>query len=189
MLGLPQLRLGWNSTNAYWENELPAGFRNVSGFYALQFRAGVNIADARNNVFGSQNFSVTLTDGTGNSATTPVGDSSRALFYPPHFQSASSGTSTSSAAPRAGKVVRVVHVSTGATGNTPVGTWHVYGKVPGLNSHGMYYSLFWLRGFAIHGYASVPPWPANHGCVRTPMWFAPGFYSRWSVGATVRVFA
>lgn len=90
---------------------------------------------------------------------------------------------------RAGKVVRVVHVSTGATGNTPVGTWHVYGKVPGLNSHGMYYSLFWFRGFAIHGYASVPPWPASHGCVRTPMWFAPGFYSRWSVGATVRVFA
>jgi hypothetical protein len=90
---------------------------------------------------------------------------------------------------RSGKVVRVVHVSTGATGNTPVGTWHVYGKVPGLNSHEMYYSLFWLRGFAIHGYASVPPWPASHGCVRTPMWFAPGFYSRWSIGATIRVFA
>ncbi|MEO8289422.1 MAG: L,D-transpeptidase family protein [Gaiellaceae bacterium] len=90
---------------------------------------------------------------------------------------------------RSGKVVRIVHVSTGATGNTPVGKWRVYGKVPGLNSHGMYYSLFWLRGFAIHGYASVPPWPASHGCVRTPMWFAPGFYARWSVGATIYVFA
>ena len=89
---------------------------------------------------------------------------------------------------RNGKVVRIVHVSTGATGNTPVGKWHVYGKVPGLNSHGMYYSLFFTGAFAIHGYASVPPYPASHGCVRTPMWFAPGFYNRWAVGATVYIF-
>jgi L,D-transpeptidase catalytic domain/Putative peptidoglycan binding domain len=89
---------------------------------------------------------------------------------------------------RSGKVAHVVHVSTGATGNTPVGTWHVYGKVPGLNGSGMYYSLFWLHGFAIHGYHSVPAWPASHGCVRTPMWFAPGLFSRWSVGTTVFVF-
>jgi L,D-transpeptidase-like protein/putative peptidoglycan binding protein len=89
---------------------------------------------------------------------------------------------------RRGLVTRVVQVSTGATGNTPVGRWHVYMKTAGLNSHGMYYSLYWLRGFAIHGYASVPPWPASHGCVRTPMWFAPGFYSRWSLGAAVFVY-
>lgn len=90
---------------------------------------------------------------------------------------------------RAGKVVRVSHVSTGATGNTPVGTWHVYGKVPGFNGSHMYYSMFFLRGFAIHGYASVPPYPASHGCVRIPLWFAPGLYSRWPVGTTVRVYA
>jgi N-acetylmuramoyl-L-alanine amidase len=90
---------------------------------------------------------------------------------------------------RKGKVVRIVHVSTGATGNTPVGKWHVYGKVPGLNSHGMYYSLFFTGAFAIHGYASVPPYPASHGCVRTPMWFAPGFYDRWAVGTRVYIFA
>ena len=90
---------------------------------------------------------------------------------------------------RRGKVVRIVHVSTGATGNTPVGRFHVYGKVPGLNSHGMYYSLFFTGAFAIHGYASVPPYPASHGCVRTPLWFAPGFYDRWAVGTTVYIFA
>jgi hypothetical protein len=89
---------------------------------------------------------------------------------------------------RHGHVVRVIHVSTGATGNTPVGRWHVYWKQAGLNSHGMYYSLYWLRGFAIHGYASVPRWPASHGCVRIPMWQAPGLYSRWSVGTTVYVY-
>jgi lipoprotein-anchoring transpeptidase ErfK/SrfK len=90
---------------------------------------------------------------------------------------------------RRGKVVRIVHVSTGATGNTPVGKWHVYSKVAGLLPDGMYYSSFFTGAFAIHGYASVPPWPASHGCVRTPMWFAPGFYNRWSVGTTVYIFA
>jgi lipoprotein-anchoring transpeptidase ErfK/SrfK len=89
---------------------------------------------------------------------------------------------------RLGHVVRVMHVSTGATGNTPVGTWHVYWKQAGLNSHGMYYSLYWFRGFAIHGYASVPPFPASHGCVRIPMWLAPGLYSRWGLGTTVYVY-
>lgn len=89
---------------------------------------------------------------------------------------------------RGGHVVRVIHVSTGVTGNTPIGRWRVYWKQAGLNSHGMYYSLYWLRGFAIHGYASVPPWPASHGCVRIPMWLAPGLYSRWSVGTTVYVY-
>jgi lipoprotein-anchoring transpeptidase ErfK/SrfK len=88
---------------------------------------------------------------------------------------------------RKGRVVTVVHVSTGATGNTPVGRWRVYRKTPGYNAIGMYYSMYFLRGFAIHGYASVPPYPASHGCVRLPLWFAPGIYSRWGVGARVRV--
>ena len=35
-----------------------------------------------------------------------------------------------------GRVVRVVHVSTGATGNTPVGLWHIYSKVPGRSRPG-----------------------------------------------------
>ncbi len=90
---------------------------------------------------------------------------------------------------RAGRVVSVTRVSTGATGNTPVGHWHVYAKGPGFNEKGMYDSLFFLRGFAIHGYVSVPTYPASHGCVRTPLWFQPGIYSRWGVGASVYVFA
>jgi hypothetical protein len=90
---------------------------------------------------------------------------------------------------RRGEVVNVIHTSTGATGNTPVGRWRVYGKVPGYNASHMYYSLFFLRGFAIHGYASVPPWPASHGCARIPLWAAPGLYSRWGVGSRIIVFA
>ncbi|HET9544416.1 MAG TPA: L,D-transpeptidase family protein [Gaiellaceae bacterium] len=91
---------------------------------------------------------------------------------------------------RDGKVVKVVHVSTGATGNTPVGKFRVYLLTPGTLPSGMYYSLFFLRGFAIHGYPSVPTYPASHGCVRTPMWFAPGFYRRWGkIGTVIHVFA
>jgi L,D-transpeptidase catalytic domain/Putative peptidoglycan binding domain len=88
---------------------------------------------------------------------------------------------------RRGKVVRIVHTSTGATGNTPVGRWRVYRKTPGFNSLGMYYSMYFLRGFAVHGYHSVPPWPASHGCVRLPNWFAPRLYSRWSYDSVVWV--
>jgi lipoprotein-anchoring transpeptidase ErfK/SrfK len=90
---------------------------------------------------------------------------------------------------RKGKVVNVLHTSTGATGNTPVGTWRVYSKVPGFNGVGMYYSLFFLRGFAIHGYHSVPSYPASHGCARLPIWAAPGLYSRWGYGSRIIVFA
>jgi N-acetylmuramoyl-L-alanine amidase len=88
---------------------------------------------------------------------------------------------------RRGKVVRVVHVSTGATGNTPVGRWHVYLKTPGLLASGMYYSMFFVGAFAIHGYHSVPSWPASHGCVRIPMWLAPALFSRWPLGTTVYI--
>ena len=90
---------------------------------------------------------------------------------------------------RDGEVANVAHVSTGATGNTPPGHWYVYGKSPGYNAKGMFDSLYFLRGFAIHGYYSVPSFPASHGCVRTPIWFASGFYSRWGVGTSVYVFA
>jgi lipoprotein-anchoring transpeptidase ErfK/SrfK len=75
-----------------------------------------------------------------------------------------------------GRVSLVVHVSTGATGNTPLGLWHVYLKVPGWNSV-LWYPSFFLRGFAIHGYPEVPAYPASHGCVRIPMWIAPALYS------------
>ena len=83
---------------------------------------------------------------------------------------------------RKGKVVNVIHLD-GATGNTPVGRWRVYSKVPGYNASHMYYSLFFLRGFAIHGYHSVPPWPASHGCSRIPLWIAP---ASTRAGATAR---
>jgi N-acetylmuramoyl-L-alanine amidase len=86
-----------------------------------------------------------------------------------------------------GRVDEVVHVSTGATGNTPVGLWHVYSKVPGW-SWVLWYPNYFLRGFAIHGYPEVPAYPASHGCVRVPMWLATSLYARIPYGFSIYVY-
>ena len=89
---------------------------------------------------------------------------------------------------RDGQVALVVQVSTGATGNTPLGHWRVYSKVPGFNAKEMYYSSFFVGGFAIHGYHSVPPYPASHGCVRIPLWAATRIYSLVDYGTNVYIY-
>lgn len=88
---------------------------------------------------------------------------------------------------RGGKVTLVVPVSTGATGNTPIGLWHVYSRVPGW-SWVLWYPTYFLRGFAIHGYPDVPPWPASHGCVRVPMWIATRLYAMHPFGFPIYIY-
>ena len=88
---------------------------------------------------------------------------------------------------RGGKVALVVPVSTGATGNTPVGLWHVYSRVAGW-SWVLWYPTYFLRGFAIHGYPDVPPYPASHGCVRVPMWVATRLYAMDPYGFPIHIF-
>ena len=86
-----------------------------------------------------------------------------------------------------GEIKRIVHVSTGATGNTPLGTWQVYRKVPGFDWV-LWYPMYFLRGFAIHGYPSVPTYPASHGCVRVPMWIAPQLFAGHGHGASITIY-
>jgi hypothetical protein len=86
---------------------------------------------------------------------------------------------------RDSKVTLIVPVSTGATGNTPTGIFHVYSKVPG--GAVMYYSNYFIGGFAIHGYVDVPPYPASHGCVRVPMWIATHLYGLIPTGMRVYI--
>lgn len=88
---------------------------------------------------------------------------------------------------RGGKVSLVVATSTGATGNTPVGVWHVYRKVQGYDWV-LYYPSYFLRGFAVHGYPDVPPYPASHGCSRIPMWVAQTVYAQMTMGSAVYVY-
>ena len=89
---------------------------------------------------------------------------------------------------RGGKVTLIVATSTGATGNTPVGIWHVYRKVAGFDWV-LYYPSYFLRGFAVHGYPDVPPYPASHGCARIPMWVAQTVYAEIPDGSVVYVYA
>jgi hypothetical protein len=88
---------------------------------------------------------------------------------------------------RGGKVALTVATSTGATGNTPLGEWHVYRKVAGFDWV-LYYPSYFLRGFAVHGYPDVPPYPASHGCARIPMWIAQTVYDAIPDGSTVYVY-
>ena len=89
---------------------------------------------------------------------------------------------------RDGVVALVSTVSTGATGNTPLGHFRVYSKVPGYNAKEMFYSSFFIGGFAIHGYHSVPAYPASHGCVRIPLWIAVRVYSLLDYGTSVYIY-
>ncbi|HSC51954.1 MAG TPA: L,D-transpeptidase family protein [Gaiellaceae bacterium] len=89
---------------------------------------------------------------------------------------------------RDGEVALVSTTSTGATGNTPLGHFRVYSKVPGYNAKQMYYSSFFIGGFAIHGYHDVPAYPASHGCVRIPLWLAIRVYSLIDYGTSVYIY-
>jgi hypothetical protein len=85
------LKIGWDNTStgetAWYQNDLPPGTRDLSDFDVLQFRAAVNVTDDMNvdTAFPgvSQDFSIVLTDGSGNSGRTSVSRWSGALFYPP----------------------------------------------------------------------------------------------------------
>ena len=52
---------------------------------------------------------------------------------------------------------------------TVLGRFRVYYRVPGYLPDGMYYSSFFFRGYAIHGYNPAPDYPASHGCMRLPI--------------------
>lgn len=92
-----------------------------------------------------------------------------------------------------GAVAGVLPVSTGATGNTPEGRhrirWKALATGTWLGPAILYRTLtFYEDRFAIHGFGSVPPWPASHGCVRVPIWAADWLYGSSTVGETVYVY-
>jgi lipoprotein-anchoring transpeptidase ErfK/SrfK len=94
---------------------------------------------------------------------------------------------------RNGQVVAVLPTSTGATGNTPEGKHRIRWKAPATTTwlgSGILYRTMTFVGdsFAIHGWSSVPAYPASHGCVRIPIWTADWLYNRSAVGETVYVY-
>jgi peptidoglycan hydrolase-like protein with peptidoglycan-binding domain len=90
---------------------------------------------------------------------------------------------------RGSKVERIYPVSSGKPSTPTVqGTFRVYSKSPGFNAKGMYFSSYFIRGFAVHGYASVPVFAASHGCLRVPIPDAVSIYRWISIGDIVDVY-
>lgn len=88
-----------------------------------------------------------------------------------------------------GKPRHIFHVSTGKP-STPSdrGHFRFYRRQPGYNSIRMYYSVYYNRGEAIHGYGSVPTYPASHGCVRSPIPNARFIYDWVRLGMSIFVY-
>lgn len=85
-----------------------------------------------------------------------------------------------------GKVLRVYHVSTGAPSTPTIrGTYRVYRKDWGTNAKGMVHSAYFIRGYAIHGFASVPNYNASHGCVRVPVPNAASIFNWINMGTRI----
>jgi peptidoglycan hydrolase-like protein with peptidoglycan-binding domain len=90
---------------------------------------------------------------------------------------------------RRGRVHRVYHTSTGAPATpTVIGRYRVYRKSIGTNAVGMLHSSYFIRGYAIHGYPSVPAYNASHGCLRVPIPNAWSIYEWVRMGTVVRVY-
>lgn len=84
------------------------------------------------------------------------------------------------------KPVAIYPISSGKS-STPTVTGHFefIRTEPGYNSHGMYYSWYFYGGYAVHGYESVPDYPASHGCLRTFIADQPEIYERINYGEDI----
>jgi Sporulation and spore germination/L,D-transpeptidase catalytic domain/Putative peptidoglycan binding domain len=89
------------------------------------------------------------------------------------------------------RVERVFHISSGAGGRTPAGSFRIYRKerlswsVP--FSVWMPWASYFVGGIAFHAYGYVPAYPASHGCVRMMARDAPLMYAFATQGTPVDV--
>jgi peptidoglycan hydrolase-like protein with peptidoglycan-binding domain len=86
--------------------------------------------------------------------------------------------------------VRAIYTMSSGKPSTPtvIGHFLVYSKTPGVNSEGMVDSNYFIRGYAIHGYADVPTFAASHGCLRMPIPDAASIYGWVQMGTPVDVY-
>ena len=86
-------------------------------------------------------------------------------------------------------VERIYPISSGKPSTpTVLGDFKVYSKVPGYLPDGMYFSNFFIRGYAIHGFNPAPDFPASHGCMRVPIQDAISIYDWLQIGNWVDVY-
>ncbi|MGA2319963.1 MAG: L,D-transpeptidase family protein [Solirubrobacteraceae bacterium] len=86
--------------------------------------------------------------------------------------------------------VRTIYSMSSGKPSTPtvVGRFRVYSKTPGVNAKGMVDSNYFIGGYAIHGYAEVPPYAASHGCLRVPIPDAAAIFAWVREGTPVDVY-
>jgi hypothetical protein len=88
-----------------------------------------------------------------------------------------------------GKPKYTFPISSGAGGTpTVTGTYHFYMKTPGYNAKRMFYSSYFVAGYATHGYNPVPNYPASHGCLRNPIPDSIFIYNWINIGDTIYVY-
>ena len=88
-----------------------------------------------------------------------------------------------------GKVRRIYPISSGKPSTpTVLGSFRVYSKTAGTNAKGMVDSAYFIRGYATHGYPSVPIYPASHGCLRLPTPDARTVFDWMRIGTPVDVY-
>jgi PKD repeat protein len=93
---------------------------------------------------------------------------------------------------RDGEILWYLPVSSGAGGITPVGNyrilWKALSTTTWLGPAILYRTMTFHTHYAIHGFPSVPTYPASHGCVRVPIWIADWLYQQSPVGERVYVY-
>ena len=88
-----------------------------------------------------------------------------------------------------GRATRVYHSSSGAPSTPTVfGRFRFYRKDLGTNALGMVHSSYFIRGYAIHGYHTVPNHPASHGCLRVPIPNAMAIFRTVKMGERIFVY-
>jgi hypothetical protein len=78
--GLGQMRLEWSATNAYYDNEVPVAYQDLSEVQSLLFRACLNFPVTS---VANLNFDVQLIDSAGNVSSQPVRNHTHAFFKQP----------------------------------------------------------------------------------------------------------
>ena len=87
------------------------------------------------------------------------------------------------------QVVSIYPMSSGKPSTpTILGSYQIYRRTPGYLPDGMYYSDFFIRGYAIHGYDPAPDYPASHGCMRLPISDAISAFDWLTLGDWVDVY-
>jgi hypothetical protein len=91
---------------------------------------------------------------------------------------------------RGGRVLTIYAISSGKPSTpTVLGRgFRVYNRVRGYLPDGMYYSSFFIGGYAIHGYNPAPDYPASHGCMRVSIQDAISIYNWLTYGDVVDVY-